>query len=243
MDRRRENTMKTRIVHTKVWQDDWFTNLSRSSKILFLYLLTNDQIGLSGKFELTDRRILFDTGLNNQELDQGKIDLKNKIAFFNGWVWIRNTDKYNKQYTASSKNQVALDRENSFIPDSVREYFDSLSIDYPSSMDSTINHKSEIINHKSEIKGGVGGKINQITEDQMLEISDTYQVPLSFVKSKYDDLVNYCKRTGRVYKDYLAALRNFVKQDALKVRKEASINDRKRGIDATAILRTMGGDS
>jgi hypothetical protein len=35
----------------------------------------------------------------------------------------------------------------------------------------------------------------------------------------------------------MAALRNFVKQDALKLRKEASYADKKRGVDASEIIR------
>lgn len=75
-------------------------------------------------------------------------------------------------------------------------------------------------------------KINKnslsMQDDELQVIAERYEVPLSFVKSKYDDLVNYCERTGKTYKDYKAALRNFVKQDALKVRKAVSTHDKPR---------------
>jgi len=64
------------------------------------------------------------------------------------------------------------------------------------------------------------GSITSITEEEMTALAVDYGVPLSFVRSKHDDLQNYCQRTGRVYKDYLAALRTFVKGDAIKIRKE-----------------------
>jgi len=76
--------------------------------------------------------------------------------------------------------------------------------------------------------------LNGITEEQMKEIADKYKVPLPFVRSKYDDLINYCERSGKRYKNYLASLRNFVKQDAIKIR-ERSANDRHKAIDARNI--------
>ena len=78
-----------------------------------------------------------------------------------------------------------------------------------------------------------GNYLNGIQEEDLRHIAELYNVPPAFVKSKYDDLVNYCERTGKRYVNYLAALRNFVKQDSLKIRKEASIYDRKRAIDAS----------
>jgi len=67
---------------------------------------------------------------------------------------------------------------------------------------------------------------------EFAEIAQQYEVPLPFVTSKYDDLMNYCQSTGKAYTDYFAALRNFVKRDALQIRKEASEHVSKRGIDA-----------
>lgn len=56
------------------------------------------------------------------------------------------------------------------------------------------------------------------SEDTFKEIAEAYKVPISFVQSKYEDLVNYCESTGKTYKDYLAALRNWVKKDAEKIK-------------------------
>lgn len=75
--------------------------------------------------------------------------------------------------------------------------------------------------------------LESIGEAEFQKIALNYQVPIGFVRSKYDDLVNYVpNRTGKPYRNYYAALRNFVKKDALKIRKEASQYISKRGIDA-----------
>ena len=78
--------MKARVVHTKIWDDNWFLSLSRSSRMLFIYLITNQSIGLSGIYELPDSKIIYQTGLNSTELEQGKIDLKERVGFYKGWV-------------------------------------------------------------------------------------------------------------------------------------------------------------
>jgi len=145
--------MKTRIIHTKVWKDLWFANLSKEAKFLWLYLLTNDKINISGIYELTDRELEFDMGFQISEKTKG--ELKPKAIFCMGWVFIPNIEKYNS-YRNSPKNQVAFIKEIECIP---RVVIDTLLSD--TSIDSsiystpilleTINHKSENKNQKPEI--------------------------------------------------------------------------------------------
>lgn len=94
--------------------------------------------------------------------------------------------------------------------------------------------KREINKEKGLIlANGKYSSITSLGEFEFQQIASDYQVPIEFVKSKYDDLVNYIpNKTGKPYRDYYAALRNFVKSDALKIRKEASEHVSKRGIDA-----------
>lgn len=67
----------------------------------------------------------------------------------------------------------------------------------------------------------VGKTLASINAEETFEdIAYKYSVPVVFVQSKYEDLVNYCESTGTKYKDYLATLRNWVKRDAEKLRKE-----------------------
>lgn len=94
-----------------------------------------------------------------------------------------------------------------------------------------INKEKELIPLK-----GKYSSLESLGEAEFQQIAEDYQVPIEFVRSKYDDLVNYVpNKAGKPYKDYHAALRNFVKLDALKIRKEASEHVSKRGIDARNI--------
>ncbi len=145
--------MKTRIIHTKVWRDGWFVNLSKEAKLLWIYLLTNDKINISGFYEITDRELEFDLGF---KVDKDITDqLKPKAIFCMGWVFIPNIEKYNS-YRNSPKNQTAFIREIECIPRVViNTILSDTSID--TSIDTTpilleiINHKSETKNQKPEI--------------------------------------------------------------------------------------------
>ena len=50
------------------------------------------------------------------------------------------------------------------------------------------------------------------------EIASKYQVPDSFVRSRIDDMGNWLAAKGRTYKNYKAALANWVKSEALKIK-------------------------
>lgn len=60
--------------------------------------------------------------------------------------------------------------------------------------------------------------IDDLTQKDFEDIADDYQTTIPHVLSCLDDLKNYCDRTGKTYKDYKAALRNFVKKDAFERR-------------------------
>jgi hypothetical protein len=66
--------------------------------------------------------------------------------------------------------------------------------------------------------------LKDIGEPEFQQIADKYGDGspnfINFVRSKYDDMVNWAESTGKKKKNWLATLRNFVKSDALKLRKE-----------------------
>lgn len=144
--------MKTRIIHTKVWKDNWYVSLSKDAKFLWLYLLSNDKINISGIYELSDREILFDTSIDETTLKSIKKELHPKAIFCEGWVKIINVERYNR-YRNSPLNETAYLREISYLPDSVKGKLDIVtdtSID--TSIYTPINKKQEIRNNKSGIE-------------------------------------------------------------------------------------------
>ncbi|MCK5016396.1 MAG: hypothetical protein KAS32_04915 [Candidatus Peribacteraceae bacterium] len=56
--------------------------------------------------------------------------------------------------------------------------------------------------------------LKDIGEKEFEMVADQYGVTIKLVQNSYEDLINYCQAHGKRYKNYLAALRNFVKKDA-----------------------------
>lgn len=147
--------MRTRIVHTQFWEDDYILNLSVRERLLFIFLLTNSRCGQTCYYEISPIIIKTSTGLSDKELYEIKCKFQNdkKFIFYQSWVYVVNAEKY--QTYSGSKNELAYEKELRLIPQHIKDFFesgeypmDSVSIDYAYPRHTTINHKS--INHKSE---------------------------------------------------------------------------------------------
>jgi hypothetical protein len=144
--------MKTRIIWTKIWDDKWFDSLSRDARDLFIYLLTNQDIGLSGCYYITDKKICYHTHLNDDELQEAKKQLNPKIMFTEDWVYVSNSQGYNG-FTGKN-NEIALKREIELIPKNIKNAF-NIVISYTHAngdiypINHNHNNKSEIIKKKA----------------------------------------------------------------------------------------------
>lgn len=154
----RRCSMKTRIIHTRFWEDEKMVELSREAKLLFLYLFTNSRINLIGIYELADRIIKFETGLNAEELSKAKDELQDlqRVMFHNNWIYVVNAIKHSN-YTGE-KNEIAKEKEIQKVPKEVLDYFETegFEIPYRYSIDGPITYKQrtekqEPINNKEEI--------------------------------------------------------------------------------------------
>lgn len=229
--------MMSRILYTKIWKDEFVAELNPTEKLLFIYFITNERVNIIHCYEVSDREIAFDTGMDRGIITRAKEKFQQaqKISFYKNYVLLRNADKYESY--KGEKNELAKDKLESFMSQDVLDWYNNVldrGIDTP--LMGSINHKSEIINQN---KGVVKG----ITAEDIYEIANMYEVPTAFVKSKWDDIENYCASTGKKYKDYKATLRNWVKRDALKLKERSIYDDKKRGIDATQITTTVGSSS
>lgn len=85
-----------RQIHTKIWRDNWFLELDADEKLLFIYLFSNDNSNLAGIYELNERIIQLETGLDKTRIREilNKFELANKVHFQDGIVWIVNMQKY-----------------------------------------------------------------------------------------------------------------------------------------------------
>ncbi|MGI5828445.1 MAG: hypothetical protein ACOX6V_05495 [Patescibacteria group bacterium] len=138
--------MKTRIVYPQLWLDEKFATCSQATKLLFCYLINNLQLGLSRYTHISDRQIMFDTGLNSNQLETGKKELSNlKWCFFvPNWVYHNHSCAY-VDYDGRDRVLESKEEEIAKVPTKVKEVFKGLITGY----EPVLNHKSEIINKKS----------------------------------------------------------------------------------------------
>lgn len=112
---------KLRSVNTHFWDDPFIEELSPSEKLLFLYLLTNPLTNLLGVYEITLKRICYDTGLSRDMVSKGfESFAKGRKAFFTNesFVILPNWLK-NQRLNANMK--IAVSKEFRSLPNNLKD--------------------------------------------------------------------------------------------------------------------------
>lgn len=58
-----------RFISTSFWDDEWIQTLQANEKLLYLYLLTNPLTNIAGVYKITPRRMFFDTGIPEADIE------------------------------------------------------------------------------------------------------------------------------------------------------------------------------
>ena len=221
--------MKTRIIYTKFWHDNYISELNIKEKLVFIYLVTNEKVNICGIYELPDKYIKFDLGLKQSELDRikQKFQKDGKFTFIYGWIKITNFEIYNK--FDGEKNKIAKQKEMALIPKKIIEY--RYSIDRVSSKTDTLNNHKSIGNYininRGDVKGGLSGKLKYADTVTMFEkeykkLIDKYGKDNT--KKMITVLDNYKDSKGKTYKNDYKAILSWVVDKVLKENKDKKIN-------------------
>jgi hypothetical protein len=226
--------MKTRILYPKnIWFNKQFKGLTMGSKLVCLYLVSNENIGLTNIYKQHDLEICFLLGITEKILEKIKEEISETglFYFYEEWIFINNNFSY-CDYGGRDRLINSKNKEISEIPEEIKEYFKGVKKGLQRGYKPPINHKYKIINNNNKLippnlvnnthddKDKNFSKIEDLTLKDKQEIADKYLVTLPFVESIYDDMVNYCESKGKKYENYKATLRNWVKRESMK-RKEA----------------------
>jgi hypothetical protein len=157
--------MKTRIIQTRYWDDEFVADASKNTKLLYIYLLTCQYLNICGVFQLPTKKISYETNISPDELTPSQNELQGarKVLFYRGWVKIVNAQK-NNNYTRSPSNQLACTKELQRVPEDVSAYFNRLlDTTVASSADSTVysTYKQKTINNKQKTINNKQKTINQ----------------------------------------------------------------------------------
>ena len=100
---------KLRSVNTRFWDDPFIEELNPSEKLLFLYLLTNSLTNLLGIYEITIKRITFDTGLTRETILKALKGFESvgKVFYIDGFIVLPNFLKNQRLNPNMVKNAIS----------------------------------------------------------------------------------------------------------------------------------------
>lgn len=189
-------------MHTKIWKDDFFAGLTPSEKLLFIYYVTNERVNIIHCYEITEREVVFDTGIDRGIIQAFKEKVTGRIAFKDNYVFLLNASRYESY--KGTLNDTAKEKLLKELPKSILDWYNNIldrGIDTP--LKGTINHKSEIRNKKLE------NTIEYLTKfpiEDFVDIDGTEKQ----IRLEGERALNWLKGKGQTRKDYKAFLRNWI---------------------------------
>ena len=106
-----------RQIHTLIWDDDWFCQLSSDEKIVFIWFFSNRRASVSGLYKFTEFICSRETGISIENISHiiKKLSDDKRITVEDGWVWVKNLRKYNDSNSPNSRKRIETDL--SMLPD------------------------------------------------------------------------------------------------------------------------------
>lgn len=99
----------TRRISTRVWDDSWFGELKPDEKLLFLYFLLNTSTNMIGFYEISSKKIMFDTGLTEKRYDDAMETLlsSGKVLRQGDYIRVKNFIKHQSFNPSLKKRAIA----------------------------------------------------------------------------------------------------------------------------------------
>lgn len=98
---------KLRSISTSIWSDPFFEELTPSEKLLFIYLITNEKTNMLGIYELSIRKISFETGLKKDVINEAlrSFERQKKVKYTSEHIILTNFIK-NQNYNTNMKKSA-----------------------------------------------------------------------------------------------------------------------------------------
>lgn len=98
---------KLRSINTGIWSDNWFEDINPTSKLLFIYLITNEKNNMLGIYEMSVKKISFETGIDKQTIEKAlkEFERVNKVSYIDGYIILNNFIK-NQSYNVNMKKSA-----------------------------------------------------------------------------------------------------------------------------------------
>jgi hypothetical protein len=99
---------KLRSVNTQFWSDPYIEELTPSEKLLYLYFITNEKTNMLGVYELSIKKIGFETGLNKDVIEKALKGFESvgKMRYTQNHVVLLNFAKHQNYNTNMKKSAI-----------------------------------------------------------------------------------------------------------------------------------------
>ena len=210
---------KNTFFNTRFWQDTFTSDLDPVEKLLFIYCITSPYLSLTGIYEIPLKFIAMETGLDKEMVAKilNRFEVKRKIIYREGWLCVLNYPKY--QSFKGGKLEVALKREISAVPKDILDLFiaegypiDTLSIQHMD-MDKVMDKEIEEISKKETPLKNTKKYLLSIPDEDIKEFTSRFDASEKGIRSKGEDLDNWCEANGKRKKDYRKFLLVALKKD------------------------------
>lgn len=128
---------KNRYINTEMWDDDnWFSDLTKDQKLVWLYLLTNPKTNAAGIYKISVKHISNDTGIEKEEVQGilGKFQDDGKLLYDNCYIVLKNFLKH--QNCKGAKMTVGI---LAILKTVDQKYIDFIRVNIPNSILATLN--------------------------------------------------------------------------------------------------------
>lgn len=140
-----------RFASSCFWTDSYISELSTDEKLMYMYLITNMYVDMTGIYEISKRQISFDTGISKERTEAilSKFDTDNKLFYVNGYIALKNYLKY-QETTAYMLSRIVTSYSKTPI-----DVIKAVEARFPaiiSRLEETKNHPEEYLTSKEELE-------------------------------------------------------------------------------------------
>lgn len=216
--------MKTIQIKSLLWSDDWFLDLSDREKIVWIYLLSNDQCNIAGIYKVTPAVIRRMTDITIGEIEDifDRFEKDRKAVYYKSYIILLNRIKYNSGSIKISKGVMSIIDK---LPNNIIEYI--LTLSETRLYDFVIKHyrlsENKLINGSVTVKPKTKSTFEKRIKDFTVEVDKFIEENPKYtsVRDKFIDYWTEKSETGNTFK------REDQKHFSLKVRLDTFLDNKK----------------
>jgi hypothetical protein len=150
---------KHSYISTSFWDDAWIQELNAAEKLIYLYLMTSPLISLCGVYKITNRRIGFDTGYDEETVKAAidKFSSAKKAIRFGEWIILPSWPEH-QNLEGNDKLKLGIISELQELPEDV--FYTLYDVGYRFDLDSV---ETTVIARKQRKKIS-GGMVKRVKE-------------------------------------------------------------------------------